>query len=124
MAPEGMRVVDVLIGTRDCLRLYIGDYVAGETVALVCAPVLLVNAEARFQIIRLSAASRLSLVLRTPHPDVIRKTAEEYDTLIEWARESILGGERAGETGPARSDAVCEDLKAAERQSLLGREVI
>lgn len=52
------------------------------------------------------------------------ETAEEYDTLIQWALASITVGERAVEMGLATSDDVWEDSEAARGKPLLGQEAI
>lgn len=59
VAREGMRVVSVPVSTRYYQRCFAGDFMIDETAALIRALVPLEDARSSFQIIRLSAASRL-----------------------------------------------------------------
>ena len=65
VACGGMRVVGVPVGTVDFQQKYVRDTMRGEPAALVRALVPLEDAQASFQILRLSAASRMSFLLRT-----------------------------------------------------------
>ena len=53
---------------------------------LVKALVPMEDTQARFQTLRLSAASCLSHLFRTAPPSIIYQDAEDYDALVEWAR--------------------------------------
>ena len=53
------------------------------------------DAQASLQTLRLSAASRLSHLLRTVPPVITRQAAADYDALAEWSLASIIAGDGA-----------------------------
>ena len=55
-------------------------------------------AQASFQILCLSAASRRSHLLRTAPPSATHLTAADYDAVLEWALASIKVGDGAAAT--------------------------
>ena len=57
------------------------------------------DAQASFQILRLSATSRLSHLLRTVPPSITCQAAANYDALVEWALASIIAGDGAAAAG-------------------------
>ena len=73
-----MRVVGVPVGTEQFQRYFLQEAVNGEPVELVRALVPMEDAQASFQILRLSATSRLSHLLRTVPPPI---TLQQITTL-------------------------------------------
>ena len=71
----------------------------GEPVELVRALVPMEDAQASFQILHLSAASRLSHLLCTVPPSITCQAAASYDALVEWALASIIASDGAAATG-------------------------
>ena len=57
------------------------------------------DAQAIFQILRLSATSRLSHLLRTVPSSITCQAAANYDALVEWALASIIAGNGAAAAG-------------------------
>ena len=68
---QGMRVMGVPVGTEQFKRDFLQEAVNGESAELVRVLVPMEDAQAIFQILRLSAASRLSYLLRTVPPSII-----------------------------------------------------
>ena len=67
---QGMRVVGVPVGTEQFQRDSLQEAVNGEPAELVRALVPMEDAQRSFQILRLSATSRLSHLLRTVPPSI------------------------------------------------------
>ena len=55
--------------------------------------------QASFEILRPSATSRLSHLLRTVPPSITCQAAANYDALAEWPLASIIAGDRAAAAG-------------------------
>lgn len=83
MARKGMQVVGVPIGSSDYQKGFIGGVMRGEPRALVRALVSLDDAPASSQILRRSAAPKLSFLPRTLPPEVTKQTAKKDDKHIE-----------------------------------------
>ena len=64
------------------------------------------TAQASFQILRLSATSRLSHLLRTVPPSITCQAAANYDALVEWALASIIAGDGAAAAGLPTAEEV------------------
>ena len=79
---QGMRVVGVPVGTEQFQRDFLQEAVNGEPAELVRALVPMEDAQASFQILRLSATSRLSYLLRTVPPSITCQAAANYDALV------------------------------------------
>ena len=79
---QGMRVVGVPVGTEQFQRDFLQEAVNGEPAELVRALVPMEDAQASFQILRLSATSRLSHLLRTVPPSITCQAAANYDALV------------------------------------------
>ena len=75
---QGMRVVGVPVGTEQFQRDLLQEVVEGEPAELVRALVPMEDAQASFQILRLSATSRLSHLLRTVPPSITCQAAANY----------------------------------------------
>ena len=103
---QGMRVVGVPVGTEQFQRDFLQEAVNGEPAELVRALVPMEDAQASFQILRLSATSRLSHLLRTVPPSITCQAAANYDALVEWALASIITGDGAAAAGlPTRGSS-------------------
>ena len=96
---QGMRVVGVPVGTKQFKRDFFQDAINGEPAELVRALVPAEEAQASVQVLRLSAASRLSHLLRTVPPSIICQAAANYGALVEWALASIIAGDEAAAAG-------------------------
>ena len=95
MVRQGMRKVGVPEGTEQFKRDFLQEVVNGEAAELVRALLPMKDAQMSFQILRLSAASRLSRLLHTVPPSIICQVAADYDALVEWALASIIAGDGA-----------------------------
>ena len=96
---QGMRVVGVPVGIEQFKRNFLQEAVNGEPAELVRELVLMEDAQASFQILRLSAASRLSHLLRTVPPSITCQAAADCDALVEWVLASIIAGDGAAAAG-------------------------
>ena len=96
---QEMRVVGVPVGTKQFKRDFFQDAINGEPAELVRALIPTEDAQANFQILRLSAAFHLSHLLRTVPPSIICQAAANYDALEEWALASIIAGDGAAAAG-------------------------
>ena len=67
------------------------------------------DAQASFQILRLSATSRLSHRLRTVPPSITFQTAANYDALVESAFVPIIAGDGAAAVGLPTPEEVAHD---------------
>ena len=76
---QGMRVVGVPVGTEQFQRDLLQEAVNGEPAELVRALVQMEDAQASFQILRLSATSRLSHLLQTVSPSITCQAAANYN---------------------------------------------
>ena len=72
---QGMKVVGVPVGTEQFQRDFVQEVVYGEPAKLVRVLVPMEDAQASFQILRLSAVFRLSYLLRTVPPSIMRQAA-------------------------------------------------
>ena len=81
------------------MREFSPEVVDGKSAELMRVLVPMKDAQASFQIFRLSAASRLSHLLRTVLPSITYQSAADYDALVEWALASIIVGDGADATG-------------------------
>ena len=107
---QGMRVVGVPVGT---------EHFHGEQAELLRALVPMEDAQASFQILRLSAASRLSHLLRTVPPSITFQAAVDYDALVEWALASIITGDEAVAAGLPTPEEVAHDPTVCQNQTYL-----
>ena len=82
------------------------------------------DAQASFQILRLSATSRLSHLLRTVPPSITCQAAENYDALVEWALASILAGDGAAAAGLPTPEEVARDPTVYQNHTYLGQEAL
>ena len=80
---QGMRVVGVPFGTEHSERDFLQEVVNGEPAELVRALVPIEDAQASFQILRLSAASRLPHLLRIVPPSITYQAAADYGALVQ-----------------------------------------
>ena len=85
VAQHGMRVVGVPVRTEQFQRDFLQEAVNGEPAELVRALVPMEDAQASFQILRLSATLRLSYLLQTVPPSITCQAAAHNNALVEWA---------------------------------------
>ena len=97
--PTGVRVVGVPVGTELFQRDFLQEAVNGGPADLVRVLAPMEDAQVSFQILRLSATSRLSHLLRTVPPSITCQAAANYDALVEWALASIIAGDGAAAAG-------------------------
>ena len=121
---QGMRVVGVPVGTEQFPRDFLQDAVNGEPAELVRALVSVEDAQASFQILRLSATSRLSHLLRTVPPSIMCQAAANYDALVEWALASIIAGDGAVAVGLPTPEEVAHDPTVCQNQTYLGHDAL
>ena len=105
---------------------FLTEAVNGEPAELVRALVPMEGAHASFQILRLSATSRLSHLLRTVPPFITCKAAANCDALklVEWALASIIAGDGAAAAGLPKPKEVARDPTVCQNQTYLGREAL
>ena len=82
------------------------------------------DAQASFQILRLSATSRLSHLLRTVPPSITCQAAANYDALVEWALASIIAGDGAAAAGLPTPEEVTHDPTVCQNQTYLGHDAL
>ena len=121
---QGMRVVGVPVGTEQFQRDFMQEAVNGEPAELVRALAPMEDAQASFQILRLSATSRLSHLLRTVPPSITCQAAANYDALVEWALASIIAGDGAAAAGLSTPEEVAHDPTVCQNQTYLGHEAL
>ena len=121
---QGMRVVGVLVGTEQFQRDFLQEAVNGEPAELVRALVAMEDAQASFQILRLSAISRLSHLLRTVPLSITCQAAANYDALVEWTLASIIAGDGAATAGLPTPEEVARDPTVCQNQTYLGHEAL
>ena len=121
---QGMRVVGVPVGTEQFQRDFLQEAVNGEPAELVRALVPMEDAQASFQILRLSATPRLSHLLRTVPPSITYQAAANYDALMEWALASIVAGDGAAAAGLPTTEEVAHDPTMCQNQTYLGHDAL
>ena len=117
---QGMRVVGVPVGTEQFQRDFLQEAVNGEPAELVRVLVPMEDAQASFQILRLSATSRLLHLLRTVPPSITCQAAANCDALVEWALASIIAGDGAAAAGLPTPEEVAHDPPVCQNQTYLG----
>ena len=122
---QGMSVVGIPVGTEQFQRDFLQEAVNGEPAELVRALVPMENSQASFQILRLSATSRLSHLLRTVPPSITcHQAAENYDALVEWALASIVASDGAAAVGLPTPEEVAHDPTVCQNQTYLGHDAL
>ena len=82
------------------------------------------DAQASFQILRLSATSRLSHSLQTVPLSITCQAAANYDALVEWALASIIAGDEAAAAGLPTPEEVAHDPTVCQNQTFLGHDTL
>ena len=121
---QGMKVVRVSVGTEHFKLDFLQDLVNGEPAELVRALVPMEGAQAIFQILRPSAASRLSLLLGKVLPPITCQAAAGYDALTEWALASIKVGDGVAAAGRPTPEEVAHDPTVCQNQIYLRHETL
>ena len=121
---QGMRVVGIPVGTEQFQRDFLQEAVNGEPAELVMALVPMEDAQARFQILVISAISSLSHLLRTVPPSITCQAAANYDALAEWALASIIAGDGAAAAGLPTPKEVAHYPTVCQNQNYLGHEAL
>ena len=121
---QGMRVVGVRVGTEQFQRDFLQEAVSGDPAELVRALVPMEDAQASFQILRLSAISRLSHLLRTVPPSTTSQAAASYDASVEWALVSITASDGAATAGLPTPEEVAHDPTVCQSRTYLGHEAL
>ena len=119
-----MRGVEVSVGTEQFQRDFLQEAVHGEPAELMGALVPMEDAQASFQILRLSATSRLSHLLRKVPPSITCQAAVNYDALVEWVFASIIAGDGAAAAGLPTPEEVAHDPTVCQNQACLGHEAL
>ena len=110
----------VPVRTEQFQRDFLQEALNEEPAELVRAPVPMENAQASFQILRLSATSRLSHLLRTIPASITCQAAANYDALVEWALSSIIAGDGAAAAGLPTPEEIAHDPTLCQTQTYLG----
>ena len=121
---QRMRVVGVPVGKEQFHCDFLQDAVNGEPAELVRALVLMEDAQASFQILRLSATSRLSHLLQTVPPSITCQAADNHDALVEWTLASFIAGDGAAAAGLPTPEEVAHDPTVCQNQTYLGHETL
>ena len=82
------------------------------------------DAQVSFQILRISATSRLSHLLRTVPPSITCQAAANYDALVEWVLASIIAGDGATAAGLPTPEEVAHNPTVCQNQTYLGHEAL
>ena len=115
----------VPVGTEQFQRDFLQEAVNGEPAELVRALVPMEDAQASFQILRLSATSHLSHLLRTVPPSITYQAAANYDALVEWALlASIIAGDGAATAELPTPVEVAHDPTVCQNQTYLGHDAL
>ena len=80
------------------------------------------DAQASFQILRLSATSRLSYLLQTVPPSITCQAPPNHDALVEGALASIIAGDGAAAAELPTPEEVAHDHTGCQNQTYLGHE--
>ena len=104
-------------GTEQFQRDFLQEAVNGEPAELVRALVPMEDAQASFHILRLSATSCLSHLLRTFPPSSACQGAGNYDALVEWALASFISGDGAAAAGLPTPEDVAHDPTVCQNQT-------
>ena len=88
------------------------------------ALVPLEDAQVIFQVLCLSATSRLSHLLRTVPSSITCQAAANYDALVEWALVSIIAGDGAAAAGLQTPEEIAHDPTVYQNQTYLGHEAL
>ena len=121
---QGMRVVGVPAGTEKFQRDFLQEAFNGEPAELVRALVPMEDAQASFQILRLSATSYLSHLFRTVPPSITCQAAANYGALVEWALASIIAGDGAVAAGLPTPGEVAHDPTVCQSQTYPGHDAL
>ena len=121
---QGMRVVGVPFGTEQFQRNFLQEALNGGPAELVRVLVPMEDAQASFQILRLSATFRLSHLLRTVPPSITCQAAANYDALVEWTLASIIAGDGAAAAGLPTPEEVAHDHTVCQNQTYLGNDAL
>ena len=121
---QRMRVVGAPVGTEQFQRDFLQEAINGESAELVRALFPMEDTQARFQILRLSATSRLSHLLRTVPPSITCQAAASYDALVEWALASIIAGDGAAAAGLPTPEEEAHDSTVCQNKTHLGRDAL
>ena len=113
----------VPVGIEQFQRDFLQEAVNGEPAELVRALVPMEDAQASFQILRLSDTSRLSQLLRTVPPSITCQAAANYDALVEWAL-SIIAGDGAAAAGLPTPEEIAHDPTVCKNQTYLGHDAL
>ena len=124
MVRQGMRVVGVPVGTEQFQRDFLQEAANGEPAELVRALVPMEDAQANFHILRLSATSRLSHLLRTVPPSIMCQAEANYDALVEWTLASIIAGDGAPAAALPTPEEVAHDPTVCQNQTYLGHDAL
>ena len=120
---QGIRAVGVPIGTEQFNQaLFFTEVINGEPAELMRVLVPRGGAQTSFQILRLSATSRLSHLLRIVPPSITYQAAANYDALVEWALASFIVGDGAAVAGLPTSEEVAHNSNIYQNQTYLGHE--
>ena len=121
---QGIRVVGVPVGTEQFQRDFLQEAANGEPAELVRTLVPMEDAQVSFQILHLSATSRLSHLLRTVPPSITCQAAANYDALVEWALASIIAGDGAAAAGLPTPEEAAHDPTVCQNQTYLGYDAL
>ena len=121
---QGMRVVGVPVGIEQFQRDFLQEAVNGKPAELVRALVPTEEAQASFYILRLSATSRLSHLLRTVPLSITCQAAANYDALVEWALAPMIAGDGAAAAGLPTPKEVAHDPPVCQNQTYLGHDAL
>ena len=82
------------------------------------------DAQAGFQILHITATSRLSHLLRIVPPSITCQATANYDALVEWTLASIIAGDGAAAAGLPTPEEVAHDPTVCQDQTYLGHEAL
>ena len=113
-----------VVGREQFQRDFLQEAVNRGRAELVRALVPTGDAQASFPILRISAPSRLSHLLRTVPPSITCQAVANHDALVEWALASIIAGDRAAAAGLQTPEEVAHYPTVCQNQTYLGHEAL
>lgn len=121
---RGLRVVGVPIGADWIQNDFAREVTMGKPAELLRVLVKMEDAQASFQIMRLSASTRLTFLLRPLPLSSTARAAGNFNAFLEWALVSMIAGEGANKVGLVRPEEVASGVETYNGQTLLGPEAL
>ena len=120
---QGIETMGVLGRTEQCNGGFLQEAVNGEPAELVRVLVPMEEAQASYQILRLSSGSRLSHLLCTVQPSITHQASPDYDALMEWALAPIIASDGAAAAGLRIPEEEVHGPRMCQTKTFLGQKL-